>query len=263
MSLTPEQIALRDGRLTASRVKALMGGDQKELLALWEEMVGIREPDDLDAVWPVRLGAVTEQLNLDWYERKEKTTVIKRGEVIFGKPDWMACTLDGWDREQGIPVEAKHVGGFETPDVVLARYQPQLHWTMIVTRANKIAFSVIYGAKEPVVEFIEYDKAYGADLIVRAEEFMKFVWSFTPPVVLPSIQPPVLAEKTVEMKDTPQANMWGEQAATWLENVDHRKKADDAEKELKGMMPADAKIAKGNGVKITRAKNGALSVRRE
>lgn len=261
--LTQEQIDLRDGRLTASRVHCLMTGDEDEINALWEEMVGTKEPDDLSDDWAAQLGLQTEELNLDWYEKKTGNEVIRRGEVVH-KDDWAAATLDGWDVIDGMVVEAKHVGGFEPPETILARYQPQLHWTMFVTGTKRIALSVIYGAKEPVVDIIEWDADYGALLIERAEAFMTYVMSFTRPFKkFEPVASPTIPDRTVNMAETSQANQWADLAATWLENVDAGKKADAAEKELKGLVPADAKVATGFGVIIKRSRAGSLSLRKE
>lgn len=261
--LTQEQIDLRDGRLTASRVGCLMTGDADEINALWEEMVGTRDPEDLSSNWAAQLGLQTEELNLDWYSIKTGNAVIRRGDVVH-KDDWAAATLDGWDMIEGMVVEAKHVGGYEPPDTIIARYQPQLHWTMFVTGTKRIALSVIYGAKEPVVEIIEWDEAYGSLLIERAKAFMTYVMSFTRPFKkFEPIEPPTVPEMVVDMRETPQANQWADLATTWLENVDAGKKADAAEKELKGLVPADAKTAHGFGVVIKRNKAGSLSLRKE
>lgn len=95
--LTPEQLKARDGKLTASRVGVLMSGDEAKILSLWREMLGLQEPEDLSGVWAVRRGEATEQLNLDWFERKTGKKVTRRGEVVVHpEHDWAACTLDGW-----------------------------------------------------------------------------------------------------------------------------------------------------------------------
>lgn len=259
--LNPVQKELRDGRLTASKVGVLMSGNDAAILRLWEEMIGIAEEEDLEWHWPAQLGLTTEGLNLDWYEHKRGTIVHRRGEVVT--KNWMGCTLDGWDREGDHPVEAKHVGGFEAEAVVISRYQPQLHWTMLVTGASKVALSVIYGAKEPVVDLIEIDRAYADILYSRAKNFMELVHTMTPPGQYQKIEAPPLPEKRYSMMETSSANMWADRAHVWLENVDAVKKAGDAEKDLKGMVPVDAKIASGAGVKITRDRAGRLSLRRE
>src|SRR5271167_3078968 len=104
--LTQKQRDLRDGKLTASQIGALMSGDQAKILNLWRFHIG--DPayveDDLSGVWPVRLGEVTEAVNLEWYGRSHGTTVSRMGEVVQGPQTWMAATLDGWDTCRNIPI---------------------------------------------------------------------------------------------------------------------------------------------------------------
>lgn len=97
MALTAEQIAARAGKLTASRISALMTGDAEKILRLYREMIGEEIEEDLSGVWPVRLGEATEQLQLDWYQQKHRVPVTRRGEVVISpEHDWAACTLDGF-----------------------------------------------------------------------------------------------------------------------------------------------------------------------
>lgn len=262
--LSAEQKQLRDGKLTASMVGALMSGDPDRILTLWRQMVGEEDEPDLSWVWPVQLGAATEQLSLDWYEHKTGHPVTKRGAfVIHPFTHWMGCTLDGWDDVLSVPIEVKHVGGFEEADVVLQRYQPQLHWTMLCTRTTSIKFSVIYRASEPVVETIHLHQPYADELLRRAKEFMVYVETFTSPVVMPRVEAPVLPTITVDMTTTKVSNQWGDAAARWLENAPSAIRAEEAEKELKGMVPVEAKQAHGAGVSITRDKKGRMSLRKE
>jgi hypothetical protein len=260
--LTAEQQEARSGKLTGSMVGALMSGDPDKILHLWRIMVGEEEEPDLSKVWPVQLGAATEQLNLDWFELKTGHPVTKRGAfVVHPFEHWMGCTLDGWDDVLSVPIEAKHVGGFEEPDVVLQRYQPQLHWTMLCTRTTSIRFSVIYRASEPAVETIHLHQPYADGLLKRAKEFMVYVDTFTPPVVMPRVEAPVLPTITVDMTATKLSNQWGDAAARWLENIPSAIRADEAEKELKGLCPVEAREAHGAGVKITKDKKGRMSLR--
>src|SRR5262245_34372262 len=105
--LSSQQIADRAGKLTASRVACLVGREgetpeqrakrERQIDQLYREMIGEAEPEDLSHVWPVQLGLVTEQLQLDWFERKNQTPVTKRGwVVVHPKCEWAAATLDGW-----------------------------------------------------------------------------------------------------------------------------------------------------------------------
>ena len=68
------------------------------------------------------------------------------------------------------------------PDVV-TRYQPQVHWQMLVTGAEIVCLSVIIGASEPERETIAIDRVYADELMARAQVFWSCVETMTPPVV--------------------------------------------------------------------------------
>lgn len=258
--LNPTQLAAREGKLTASRVACLMTGDEAKVLNLWREMVGdpLFVPEDLSGVWPVQLGSVTENLNLDWYARK-RGNVTRRGEVVVHpRESWMAATLDGFAPDLAGPIECKHVGGREQLSTIIERYQPQMHWQMIVTRSDRIALSVIEGANEPLVEVIERDAAYTTELIERATAFMECVVTLTPPFPLIPVAAPTIPSQIYDMAGN---NEWADYAATWNDTNDAAKKAAKAEKELKALVPADATLCHGYGVQIKRDRAGRLSLR--
>lgn len=259
MALTQEQLEKRDYKLTASRVACLMTGDRDEIINLWRELVGDPEyvSENLDNVWPVQLGIVTEELNLAWFARKHGV-ISRRGEVITHPSlDWAACTLDAWSDKFNCPVETKHCGGFEKLGDLIARYQPQMHWQMLVTDAKQCAFSVIQGAREPLVELVPLDKAYSGELLTRATKFMWHVKNLVPPVPLPVIKPPVKATKEYDMRSS---NSWVAAAADWLENKMANKKYDTAEKTLKELVPDDSLRAFGGGVVVKRDRARRLKV---
>lgn len=98
--LTPAQTMARKGKLTGSRIACLMTGDTAAILQLYRELIGEVPEEDLSDKWPVQLGIATEQLSLDWFERKSRMPVTRRGEVVVSpKYDWAACTLDGFIEE--------------------------------------------------------------------------------------------------------------------------------------------------------------------
>lgn len=259
--LSPEQLTARAGKLTASRVAALMKGDPDDLLNLWRMLVG--DPDyvepDLSDVWAVQLGSLTEVLSLDWYERRTGKPLAKRGDVIVHPQfDWAACTLDAWDNDLSAPVECKHVGGFEPTAKILERYAPQIHWQMIVTGADKGIFSIIEGAREPIIEIVPKDVAYADELLDRAQQFMECVWSLTPPVALPPVAAPVKAEKTYDFTGN---NAWASEAATWVTTRQAFKDHQAADKAIKQLVPADAAKCSGHGIAVSRSKSGSLTIR--
>jgi len=258
--LNAAQIAARTGKLGSSDIGKLMGGNAQDIHTLWLEKTLQKIPDDLSDVWPVQLGVATEQLNLDWYERRARQSISRRGDVVSHvRYDWAICTLDGWIDELQCPIECKHVGGREPFDpVIIARYQPQMQWQMEITGADQCAFSVIMGTAEPIVDFIQRDADYAGILLERGAQFIKHVRNNTPPVELPAVPAPIDATAIYDMQGN---NEFANQAAIWLDLRDSAAAYDDAAKILKSMVPPDAKRCFGYGVQITRNRLGHLSLR--
>lgn len=259
--LSPDQIKARDGKLTASSVACLMTGDETNILNLWRELTGdpSYEREDLSGVWAVQLGSHTESLNLAWYERRTGKNLSREGEVVV-HPEcgWAAATLDAWDDDLGCPVECKHVGGFEKTSTVIERYMPQAHWQMMVTGARKCVFSIIEGAREPIIEAVDFDDAYARELWSRAKQFMQCVFNLTPPVVLEPVAAPVKAEKLYDFATN---NQWCSEAVTWAQTRQAAKDFAAAEKTIKSLVPADAARVVGAGIECKRNKAGSLTIK--
>jgi hypothetical protein len=256
--LSPSQIEARKGKLTGSRVAALMTGDAEKILRLYREMIGEAPEVDLSDVWPVRLGEATEQLNLDWYEMR-RNPLSRRGEVVIHPHyDWAACTLDAWDDTLCCPVEAKHVGGREPLETVIDRYAAQLQWEMEVTTADQCAISIIVAAAPPVVEYVPRDPDYAAEMIHRGAQFMECVARRIMPVHLAPVAAPVVVSKTYDMSGD---NRWAAAAAAWLTTKVAARDHAEAEADLKAIMPDDARRCVGYGVVINRDRAGRLSLR--
>lgn len=261
MSLSAAQLAARDGKLTASRVACLMRGDEAAILNLWRELVGDPSfvPEYIGGAWPIRLGQATEELNLSWYSQRTGRPLTRQGEVVVSpRASWAAATLDAWDDGMPGPVEAKHVGGREATTTIVARYQPQIHWQMIVTEARQGAFTIIEGANEPIIENIPRDDRYADELWSRAEAFMRCVWSLTPPVTLAAVEAPVKVERIVSMQGS---NSWADAAARWLRTREASKEYAAAEKDIRALVPSDAVKTHGCGVIASRDRANRLSVR--
>lgn len=260
MALTAEQLAAREGKLTASRVACLMRGDKAEIMELWREMVGHHDfvPSDFSDSWLGQLGSATEALNLDWYQKTRNVVLRDRGLVVV-HPDyhWAACTLDAYDDALGGPVETKHCGGFERIPTLVSRYMPQLHWQMECTVSRRAALSIIQGNQEPNVEIVEYDKAYADIMMVRAHKFMVHVWNMTEPV---EIDTPVAPPKATQEYNMLGNNSWANAAMDYVGNKKAAKLFEDSKVTLKGLMPHDARRAVGYGVSVTRGKSGRISV---
>lgn len=258
--LTPQQQVARKGRLTASRIAVLMNMVPEEVMNLYLEFIGEKMEDDLSEYWPAYWGSRGEDAHLDWIEMRSGQPITKRGHVVFHPTlSWAACTLDGWDCILRCPVESKIVGGREPWEVIVDRYQPQCQWQMFVTGTTQCALSVIMGADEPRVEYIVGDGDYMKEMCKRGEMFMDCVSRRVPPVALAPVPPPFNGPfKPYDMTGN---NKWGDAAGKWRETREAARQNEAAALCLKGLVPEDASRAEGHGAKITRDKNGRLSLR--
>ena len=157
-------------------------------------------------------------------------------------------------------IEVKHVGGREPLETIIERYQPQLQWQMFVTNTKQAALSVIMGANQPIVEYIDRDEGYIAEMLKRATAFMECVRTKTPPVEIAEPVPAPVPGKVYSFQGN---NMWAEEAFLWLENIAGKRQAEASEKTLKAMVPADAKKCEGHSIVITRDRAGRLSLREQ
>src|SRR4051812_49271411 len=111
MTALPGRVADLKNRRTfvgGSDARTIMGEDERALLRLWHEKRGAVEPEDLSGNLIVQLGAVTEQLNRQWYERNTGQA-IKNVQQRVQHPvvRWLAATLDGVVDGTGAVFEAK------------------------------------------------------------------------------------------------------------------------------------------------------------
>src|SRR5262245_8559910 len=240
-----------------------MRANEVEIYNLWLELIGDpswKPLEDLEDKWIVLLGEATEQLHLNWLER-EHDEINERGIVRqHPKIDWAACTLDGFMRRYQCPIEVKHNNGFEPVQQVIDRYQPQMHWQMIVTQTKQCGFSVIRGTKEPEFYLIPYDREYAAEIGRRAKDFMEHVRKLTPPVTVdsPAVIPVFEAIRTIDMTENLE---WRALASRWLELKPYQQQHYKTDREMKALVPADVKVALGGGVICKRSKAGSLTIR--
>ena len=258
--LTPEQVAERREGIGASDARRIIDGDW---WSLWMEKTGRAPGEDLSSVWAVQLGSHTESLNLDWYERNTGRKVTRRGEaVVSADYPFLRANLDGVDETAAVIIEAKHVNGFSRPDDVLARYTPQVIHQMLVTGIPDGVLSVIIGANEPVLLKVEYDEFWAMQYVDKAREFWGYVErGEAPSEGRPAVLAPPPPPKQMRTVDMTGSNAWGDAAGRWLENRSAAKTFEAAVKDIKALVEFDVGTATGHGIKVSRSKAGALTIK--
>lgn len=260
MALTAEQHLIRDNRIGASFVPALMAGKADAILREWKRLVGAPdyEAEDLADVWAVQLGSYLEPFALDWWERRNSRPLTRRGESVVHQLGFVSCTLDAWRGDDNTVIDCKVIGPWRKIDEACAYYLPQIIVQRDCVGADKGSLLIVHGGSEPQEYQLDIDADYAATVWERIHAFWRCVEDLTPPVEMPAALAPVPAVKKVDMS---QSNMWCEQAAVWLQTYKHARSCEIASKELKKLAPLDAKRAFGAGIEIVRDRANRMSIR--
>ena len=243
-----------------SDARIIMGKDDKALLRLWKEKRGDEAPQDLSSVLIVQLGLVTEDLNRRWYELNSGYRIgdVQRHATHRTIP-WMAATLDGLVKETGAVFEAKFMLPWSFSEEAAAeKHMAQLQHNMLVTGTKKSVLSIINGGGKWIEISIEADPLYQTILIAAEKGFWRAVKTGEPPALF-DCEPPKPRIEAVRIVDMNASNSWAEFAGLFCETQGAHSEHERARKELKGLMPEDAREAIGHGIRAKRSTSGAVS----
>jgi hypothetical protein len=254
MTLTPEQLAKRGDRVTASFAPYLIAGREDRIRSEWCKLVG--HPAYEEPNWDERFDT-----EWDWYQRKTQQQLIRRGEVVVHPTrNYVCCTLDAYRAEDDCVVDCKAWKSYQKVDYICSFLAPQMIVQKACVRASAASILLVHGGARPVEYPLSWEPEYEAQVWGRIDEFWQCVQSLTPPVALPTIEPPVVAVREMDMSSS---NAWCSWAMEWLVTRADARQFEIATKELKELVPRDVKRAFGQGVEVTRAKNGAATIREE
>ena len=243
-----------------SDARIIIGTDGAALLRLWREKRGEAEPEDLSGNLIVQLGVATEALNRNWYERNtgHVITAIQR-RVQHPVIRFLAATLDGMIEGTGAVFESKFMLPWSFSEEAAAeKYMAQLQRNMWVTNATSAALSIITGGGKWVELTIPADSLYQHLLITAEKKFWRCVESGEAPRLF-GVEPPRPRIEAVRVVDMSSSNSWAEFAGLFRQTRTAFLQHENAKAELKGLMPEDAKEARGHGVRAKRSKSGAVS----
>jgi predicted phage-related endonuclease len=250
----------RQGFIGGSDARIIMGTDQTAFIRLWREKRGEVKPKDLSGNLLVQLGRATEELNRRWFERNTGET-LKDVERRIRHPviRWMSATLDGIVEGTGAVFEAKFMLPWSfSQEGAAEKYMAQLQHNMWVTNSKTSVLSVITGGGKWVEIPVSADPLYQHLLLTAEKKFWRCVENGDPPRLF-GIEPPRPRIAAVRIVDMSSSNSWAEFAAlyrnTRVAYIGHEKAKD----ELKSLLPEDAKLAFGHGLRARRSKSGAVS----
>jgi len=260
-------MATRSDFIGGSDANRILKGDW---LPLYEEKLGIREPENLIANFPVQLGIHTERFHLDWLNKYHGFEIGKPQRFVHPHVAWMVAHVDGVCEVRKTFVDTKHSNGRASRETMIEWYQAQIAHYCMVMNVDHGWVSFIAGNAAP--EFFKLTPApeYKRQLFELEKAFWWHVQHQVPPDILP-------AKKLQEARDAAAAvlvddmrtvdmtgnNQWASLVLDYLDYETGAKRFEAAKAGLKKLVEPDVRLAKGYGIAIKRSKNGALTFKKE
>jgi len=243
-----------------SDARIIMGNDESALLRLWREKRGELAPEDLSGNLLVQLGLATEELNRRWYEANTGEVIADvQRQVRHPTLRWMAATPDGRVASTGAVFESKFMlPWYFSEEAAAEKYVPQLQHNMWVLAAKNAVLSVITGGGKWVEIKTHADPLYQHLIVTAERKFWRCVESGEPPRLF-GVEPPKQRIAAVRVVDMSASNAWAEFAGIFARTRNAHAEHEQAKAELKNLMPDEAKIAIGHGVRAKRSKSGAIN----
>ena len=243
-----------------SDARIILGNDEGALIRLWREKRGEIEPEDLSGNLIVQLGLATEDLNRRWYQANTGQIIMDiQRQVRHPALRWMAATLDGRVQGSDAVFEAKFMLPWSFSEEAAAeKYMPQLQHNMWVVAARSAVLSVITGGGKWLEIKTHADPLYQHLIVTAERKFWRCVESGEPPKLF-GVEPPKPRIEAIRTVDMSASNAWAEVAGIFLRTRPAHAEHEQAKAELKNLMPDDAKLAIGHGIRARRSTTGAIS----
>lgn len=242
---------------------------------VWLEKTKRAEPEDLSRVFRVQLGKFTENFILDWAETELDIEIGDRQQFINADPErpWLAATIDG--ASIGSPYgghtcvfEAKHSNQWATDQTIFDYYYWQVQHQAWAGGFDDGAIPYIAGNNWGGVVEIEIDPfKYQAEMLPKLEQLWQCIVDDVPYEDPEKVAtPPLDGLITYDLSSPDQAAAfnWGPEAIEKSEAICRDKKVaerfEDLKKELRKLVPDDARMVKLPTLSVRRAKTGTLSV---
>jgi predicted phage-related endonuclease len=252
----------RNTYIGGSDAARIVAGDW---LALYEEKVGIRQPEDLSRVFKVQLGKYTEGFHLDWLAYKHGLNL--RYPMNWKRHldhEFIGGTIDAWWTDKDTFIDTKHSNAFMD-----AREQGEMHQAQVAHYCNVYGvdhgyLSVIPGNEEPYLVKVEPSKAYRDELLELELAFWFHIETGSAPETVikrlgkVEAEAPKLKINGMRKVDMTGNNQWADYASDIVTYQDAAKKFEAAKDGIKKLVEPDVAEAYGHGVAFKRDARGAL-----
>ena len=259
----------RKGKVSASIIRYILGPvdsqeKAKRILTGNQTKEEIAEVEDNPRVM---IGTVTEGINKVLLENALQIEVSNIEPFVHPDNPIHTASPDGVVAKEfcDVPtlVECKHTSNFTAVDTLHARYYPQLQWQLYVTGYELVIMSAIYGNDYRLpdsVTYVERNEEYIAEMVSKVNTWYKKHIINDEPIVDDVAAPQLIPLDDRKIYGYATNNEWVNHAMNFVESKEQHDLHITSKKELKNLIPNDAKTVIGGGVKVNIGKTGRVTM---
>ena len=214
------------------------------------------------------IGTVTEGINKVLLENTLNIEVLNVEPFVHPDNPIHTASPDGVVAKEfcDVPtlIECKHTSSFNSVDKVHDTYYPQLQWQLYVTGYPRVILSVIYGNDYRLpdsVTFVERNEEYIRDMVSKVNAWYERHIINDEPIVDDVAAPQLIPLDDRKDYDYSTNNEWVNHSINFVLSKKQHDLHITSKKELKNLIPNDAKTVVGGGVQVNISKAGRVTMK--
>ena len=260
----------REGKVSASIIRYILGEEEDQQKAK-RIITGNQTKEEIAEVENnprVMIGTATEGINKVLLENTLGVEVSNIEPFSHPENPLYTASPDGVveGAEVATLVECKHTNGYNKVDKVHATYYPQVQWQLYVTGYQRVILSVIYGndfSLPDSITFVERNEQYIREMVSKVNNFYEKHIINDEPIVDDVVAPKFIPLDERKDYDFSTNNEWVNHAVNYVMSKSQYDLHNSSKKELKNLIPNDAKTVFGGGVEVKVGKTGRITMKEE
>jgi len=259
----------REGKVSASIIRYILGSVDSQEKAK-RILTGNQTKEEIAEVENnprVMIGTVTEGINKVLLENTLNIEVLN--VEPFTHPDNLLHTAspDGIVAKEfcDVPtlIECKHTSSYNSINKVYDTYNPQLQWQLYVTGYQKVILSVIYGNdyRSDSILYVERNDVYIAEMLGKINAWYEKHITNDEPIVDDVVAPQSIPLDDRKDYDYSTNNEWVNHSINFVLSKKQHDLHVTTKRELKKLIPNDAKTVMGGGIQVNIGKTGKVTMK--
>ena len=260
----------RKGKVSASIIRSILGSVDSQEKAK-RILTGNQTKEEIAEVENnprVMIGTVTEGINKVLLDNTLNIEVLNVEPFVHPDNPIHTASPDGVVAKEfcDVPtlIECKHTSSFNSVDKVHDTYYPQLQWQLYVTGYPRVILSVIYGNDYRLpdsVTFVERNEEYIRDMVSKVNAWYERHIINDEPIVDDVAAPQLIPLDDRKDYDYSTNNEWVNHSINFVLSKKQHDLHITSKKELKNLIPNDAKTVVGGGVQVNISKAGRVTMK--